>query len=223
MDTSQATNAGRGEARAKTELSQLGRCAILGGIVLLLSSVSLNVFLAYRIHNLTNVQSALIATRIAERLLRPGTIMQPITAKRLNGKQEVISYRNTSRATVLYIFTPPCTWCARNLENFKALLSNKNDEFRFIGLSLSEEGLTEYVRKNELKLPVFAGISPETLTTNKLGSTPQTIVISPEGKVLEDWVGAYIGDQKSQVEAFFHVTLPGLGELQGKNEKETAN
>ena len=58
-----------------------------------------------------------------------------------------------------------------------------------------------------------SGLSPETLKTYKLGSTPQTIVISPEGKVLQDWVGAYVGDQKSQVEAFFQVTLPGLREL----------
>jgi hypothetical protein len=38
-------------------------------------------------------------------------------------------------------------------------------------------------------------------------------VISPEGKVLQDWAGAYVGDQKSEVEAFFHVSLPGLKEL----------
>jgi hypothetical protein len=50
----------------------------------------------------------------------------------------------------------------------------------------------------------------------KLGSTPQTIVISPEAKVLQDWIGAYVGDQKSQVEAFFHVSLPGLRELPTK-------
>jgi hypothetical protein len=54
---------------------------------------------------------------------------------------------------------------------------------------------------------------PETLKAYKLRSTPQTIVVSPEGKVLQNWVGAYVGGQKSQVEAFFHVSLPGLREL----------
>jgi len=83
--------------------------------------------------------------------------------------------------------------------------------------------LAEYVAKNELKLPVYCSLSSETLKTYKLGSTPQTIVISPEGKVVQDWVGAYVGEQKSQVEAFFHVNLPRLRKLQEENEKKAAN
>jgi peroxiredoxin len=183
--------------------------------------MSLNVFLAHRIHNLAHVQSALIAAKIAERLLKPGTVVQPIAAKRLDGQRpEVISYQSASQPTVLYIFTPPCVWCARNMDNFKALVDKESGEYRFIGLSLSDAGLVEYVRKNELKLPVYSGLSPETLKTYKLGSTPQTMVISPEGKVMQDWTGAYLGEQKSQVEAFFHVNLPGLKELpEGKAAK----
>ena len=99
------------------------------------------------------------------------------------------------------------------MDNFKTLVDKESDQYRFIGLSLSEEGLAEYVAKNDLKLPVYSGLSPETLKTYKLGSTPQTVVISPEGKVLEDWPGAYVGDQRAKVEAFFHVSLPGLKEL----------
>jgi len=96
------------------------------------------------------------------------------------------------------------------MDSFKTLLDKERGQYRFIGLSLSEETLREYVVKNDLNLPVYSGLSPETLKAYKLGSTPQTIVISPEGKVLEDWAGAYVGNQKSQVEAFFHVSLPGI-------------
>jgi hypothetical protein len=70
--------------------------------------------------------------------------------------------------------------------------------------------VARYVAKNDLKVPVYSNLSPETLKTYKLASTPQTIVISPEGKILQNWVGAYGGTQKSQVEACFHTTLPGL-------------
>jgi hypothetical protein len=118
-----------------------------------------------------------------------------------------------NRPTVLYIFTPPCTWCARNVDNLKTLVDKEGGYYRFIGLALSEQALPEYVAKNDLKLPVYSGLSPETLKAYRLGGTPQTIVISPEGKVLEDWSGAYVGDQKSQIEAFFHVSLPGLREM----------
>jgi hypothetical protein len=99
------------------------------------------------------------------------------------------------------------------MDNLKTLMAKKAGEYRFIGVSLSEQGLAEYVAKNDLKLPIYSGLSPETLKTYKLRSTPQTIVISPEGKVLQDWAGAYVGEQKSQVEGAFHVSLPGLREL----------
>jgi len=149
----------------------------------------------------------------AGRVLKIGTTVPAIALKRFGGKKEVISYQGIEQPTVLYIFTPPCTWCTRNMENFKTLLNAESTRYRFVGVSLAEQGLAEYVMKNELKVPVYSGLSPETLTTYKLGGTPQTIVISPEGRVLQDWVGAYVGNQKSEVEAFFHVSLPGIREL----------
>src|SRR5712692_7588251 len=102
--------------------------------------------------------------------------------------------------------------CAQAGE-FQNPTGQRGGRYRFIGVSLSQETLAEYVAKNDLKLPVYSGLSPETLKTYKLGSTPQTIVISPEGRVLQNWAGAYVGEQKAQVEAFFHVSLPGLRKL----------
>ncbi len=43
-----------------------------------------------------------------------------------------------------------------------------------------------------------------------LGPTPQTIVISPQGKVLKSWVGAYHDKTQREVETEFGVLLPGL-------------
>jgi len=96
------------------------------------------------------------------------------------------------------------------LPNFKKLIALKGDEYRFIGLSLTDQGLVEYVSRNDLKLPVYTGLTSDTVKTYKLGGTPQTIVVSPEGRVLQDWMGVYTGDQKSEVEAFFHISLPGI-------------
>lgn len=194
------------ESRDATEVTRPRHYFVTAGIVLLLASVSLNVVLARKVWSFTHFQSI----KAVERMLRVGTTVPPIAAKRLDGQPEVISYHGTEQSTVLYIFTPPCSWCARNVDNLKTLLDKERGHYRFIGLSLSEESLQEYVVKNDFRLPVYSGLSPETLKTYKLGITPQTIVISPEGKVLQDWVGAYVGDQKSQVETFFHVTLPGI-------------
>ncbi len=193
------------------------RAVLLAIFVALLVSVTLNVLLAHRVRSLTYARSA----SMAEYQLKVGTAVPPVAVKRLGGQQEVISYQGVKQSTVLYVFTPPCSWCARNMDNFKTLLGKESGEYRFIGLSLSEDTLAEYVAKNDLELPVYSGLSMDTKAAYKLSSTPQTIVVSPEGRVLQNWMGAYVGDQKSQVEAFFHVSLPGLKELP-KEEKAKA-
>ena len=179
------------------------------GALLLVFSVSLNVLLARRVQSL-RVQSE---NRLAP-LLTVGTLVPPITAERIDGKNETLTYSSSPAPTVLYIFTPPCTWCARNMDNFKTLVEKGSGRYRFIGLSLEDQGLAGYVKKYDLTLPVYARLSPQTKETYKLSGTPQTIVISSDGRVLQNWMGAYIGDRKSQIEAFFHVALPGIREPQ---------
>jgi peroxiredoxin len=193
-----------------TELKSSRGSIAMAGILLLIVSVTLNVLLAHKIHSVIRF----LPKEVSTSSLKVGTSVPPITGTRSDGQSYIIRYSGSDRPTVLYIFTPTCVWCARNMDNFKTMVDKEGSRYRVIGLSLSQEGLAQYLSKNELKLPVYSGLSDETKRIYKLSGTPQTIVISPEGKVLEDWVGAWAGDQKSQVEAFFHVALPGIQSLQ---------
>jgi peroxiredoxin len=171
----------------------------------LAGSVTLNVALAHKLRRFNHVFSP---TSIDS--LQTGITVPAFEAIDLEGRTQMITYNRVSKPTVLYVFTPSCSWCARNMDNFKTLIDKESSEYRFIGISLADQGLADYVRKNELNLPIYSGLSAETLKAYRLGSTPQTIVISPEGKVLQDWAGAYVGDQRTQIEAFFRAKLPGI-------------
>lgn len=174
--------------------------------VMLVVSVALNVMLALKIRELTDTQNA----RRAERELEVGTAVPAITARRLDGKSETITYADSTRPTVIYVFTPQCMWCTRNLDNFQTLVNQKGKDYRFIGISLSKEGLEKYVADHQLAFPIYTDIPTEVGEAYKMGGTPQTVVISPQGKVLQNWPGAYAGDQKYQVEKYFDMTLPGI-------------
>jgi len=195
-----------GTLEAPRRNSRTGFAAVAVALVM---SVTLNVLLAHKIRSFNDVQTA----RMAERLLNAGATVLPITGRRLDGRREVISYQGTNQPTVLYVFTPPYKWCARKMDNFKRLVDKGSGQYRFVGLSLSDEGLAQHVAKNDLNLPVYSGLSTEAKQAYKLSGTPQTIVVSPESRVLQNWMGAYVGSQKSEIEAFFHVSLPGLREL----------
>ena len=43
-----------------------------------------------------------------------------------------------------------------------------------------------------------------------LGATPQTLVVSADGTVLRNWLGAFTDEIGTEVESLFDVDLPGL-------------
>jgi len=139
--------------------------------------------------------------------------IDPVTALAMDGKPLTISYDGTNKPTVLYVISPSCIWCRRNQANINKLMDSKAGDFRFIGLSLGDSGLKEYIEEHHFKFPVYTGLKEETIRLLGLGGTPETIVVSPEGKILKVWVGAYVERLRPEVEAFFGVELPGLTSL----------
>src|SRR5260370_4898227 len=82
--------------------------AVLAALaVALVVSVSLNILLAHKLRSLNSLHSA----RMTERLLKVGVTVPPITANRLDGRQEVISYQRIARPTFVSFFTPPAAAC----------------------------------------------------------------------------------------------------------------
>jgi hypothetical protein len=173
-------------------------------VLLLAGSLALNVYLGWCLKKSNNA-SAPPALK-----LTANDTVESFLASNLEGKFERIEFTSTGRPTVLYIFTPTCHWCARNKGNISALVQNSGDKFRFLGVSLAQNGLSEYVRKNSVGCPTYTNLTPDTINELGLGNTPQTIVVSSEGRVLKNWSGAYGGKMQREIEEYFQVTLPGL-------------
>src|SRR5436305_7711865 len=109
-------------------------------------SVILNIFLSLQVVTLKkNIKGG-----AAEAKLEAGTLAPPINVKGLGGESFSIYYQGNSLPTILYIFSPRCLWCARNLENAKALASRTSDRYRFIALSLLDNDLRAYVAEHDI-------------------------------------------------------------------------
>ena len=171
-------------------------------LLLLVASLSLNVYLGWK------VKQGGVKRDTAKAV--SGMKLDPITAVDLDGKPFTIAYNGINKPTVFYVITPSCIWCRRNQANVNKLAEAKANDFRFVGISLAESGLKEYVEEHHLRFPVYARLPAETVESLGLGSTPQTIVVSPEGEILKVWNGAYIEDLRPEVEAYFGIQLPGL-------------
>ncbi len=186
---------------------RVGRASTWGLVFVLAVSAGLNVALARRVRQLGD---ALTSQVLHHTPLPVGAVVPPIAATGLDGRSATVAYAGSDRLTVLYVFTPQCGWCARNLDNFTTLLKARSQEARFVGLSLSPDSVAEYVRAHELTLPVLTRLSAATMTAYRFGGTPQTMVISPQGRVIKNWPGAWTTKTQAEIEAFFHVRLPGL-------------
>lgn len=173
---------------------------------LLVFSTLLNVFQARKIGRL---ESAIAAVK-AEGRLAEGAIVPSIDATDLDGKNVMLSYAPGQQPTVLYVFSPQCKWCERNLASVKVLAKGASGGFRFATITLSEDHLREYITNKDFRFPIYMRLSAETLQAYKLGGTPQTLVISGEGRVQKNWMGAYTGANKTDIEAFFGIKLPDL-------------
>lgn len=174
----------------------------------LVCSVAINVMLARRVATLK--KAADDAAQGSN--LKPGTPVSPMEVKSLDGSPASISYAG-SLTTVFYVFSVSCHWCEQNLDNIKALSASASGRYRFVGISLDRDdssAIRDYASKNGLTFPVYYEPSLATRKSYKLGGTPHTIVVSPDGKVVNDWAGAYNAELKPEVENFFGVSLPGM-------------
>ena len=179
---------------------------LLVTLALLICSVALNVLLARKTQTL---RSSLLKVK-SEGSLAVGASLPPIEAKDMEGKSATIRYGPTELPTILYVFTPPCSWCRKNIQNIKTLAARTNGEYRLIGLSLSSDRLSEYVASAGFEFPIYSELSPNVVIPYRLGSTPQTILISNEGKLVKEWMGAYTGNVKKEIEQEFGLELPGI-------------
>jgi hypothetical protein len=138
-----------------------------------------------------------------------GAQLPTLNAQRSGGAKESIAFASNDRPTLIYVFTPTCHWCSLNLENVRALIAEAGKSYRVIGLSLDPE-VDRYEQRVHLGIPIYVRPSRETFESLALGSTPQTVVASSQGRVVKSWVGAYAGGIGREVESYFKITLPGL-------------
>jgi peroxiredoxin len=148
------------------------------------------------------------AVRPAVRELAEGARVPPIVGRSAAGEPMRVDVAS-GKPLVLYVFSSSCGWCDQNLENVRTLAAAVGDRYRVVGLSLDDD-VAVYLARERLTFDVVVGVPRATLAALAVRGTPQTLVISPDGRLLKVWHGAWRGPLAQQVEQFFGLTLPGL-------------
>jgi len=183
--------------------SRLGRVIHLDGILLaiLLGSLGINLYLG------TSRRQAPVVQSNRPEALAAGTQAPSFEGQTLAGVATRIDYARDQQPTLLYVFSATCVWCERNLANITAVVNARRD-VHVVGVALG----STLDAKDAASLPFATILRPtmETARAYKLGGTPTTFLISPSGKVLNVWPGAYTGPIAADISKILAVPLPGL-------------
>lgn len=179
--------------------------------ILLVISVGVNYYLTREVRQLRDA----MATAQARGRLEVGAEVPGFQAQdMMSGETLKVEYADSKVPTILYVLSPTCGWCDRNVDNIRQVAANLKGNYRIFGLTLSLQNFDRLKDEDHrLDFPILGELDPQVIQAYQLGGTPQTVVVSPQGKVLKNWVGAYAGPVASDIESFFAVKLPGLREL----------
>jgi peroxiredoxin len=182
--------------------AKLGRVIHLDGLLLLILVGSLGINVCLGVAGNRRVPS----TPSRPELLAAGSKAPAFEGRDLKGAHVSLTYNGNKAGTLLYVFSPSCHWCERNRANIDAIAKARPD-LRIVGVALSGDS-QQLAAPNPFHLTVRP--TPETIRAYGLGGTPATIFVSPDGRVVSAWSGAYGGPIATDVSKVLAVTLPGL-------------
>ncbi|HSC29929.1 MAG TPA: TlpA disulfide reductase family protein [Vicinamibacterales bacterium] len=169
-------------------------------LALLLLSVCVNVLQAARINTLLETRAAPLAPLGA---LAP--VLDGVTTR---GARSRVAF-DDGRPAVIYYFSSGCGWCERNWPNVEALAASSGDRFRFMAVT-AERDVRSFVAARGFDFEVIQAVSDDTRRAFGFRGTPHTVVVSSQGLITHEWVGAYDRHHRRQIERLFDVALPGL-------------
>jgi hypothetical protein len=167
--------------------------------VLLIFSAGLNVLLSRELQR---------AQRTPSRAPATGTLVPALAGRTPEGHPLTISF-DRQLPTVLYYFSAECGWCERNWANVDAMRAETQERYRFIGIAATAR-VPAYMENTAIPLTIVTGLDATTRAAYRFSGTPHTVVVGPDGRVIDSWLGAWDGAQARAVSARFGATLPGL-------------
>ncbi len=169
-------------------------------VTALLSLVTINVLLLKQNYELKS--SARTRRSPSRDDLKLGVSLPSLIGIGANGVTLAFNYSQASPKSLILIFAPGCKYCEDNMSSWKALtevaLSSK---LRVVGVSLVFDGAYDYLAKYQIyHVPIISKFDSEIQRSYKLGRSPQTLVVSGDGKVIGVYNGILNNSERKEIE-----------------------
>jgi peroxiredoxin len=135
--------------------------------------------------------------------LQAGTVVPPLEGYGASGEKLLFDYGHDPRKTVLFVFSPTCSFCEENWPRWRQITAALNTEsVRPLAVDVSSGATRGFADGHGLaNMPLLIKIEPGSLVSYRFRLTPQTILIDPQGKVEKIWSGVLTADQLKEISA----------------------
>lgn len=176
--------------------------------LLLVVSVALNVTLAARLRQEAarrepGVQSIAV-----------GQTIPALVGEIRASAEERKPYRYEPRGaqgTLLYFSASQCRWSKQNLPLFIALAQQARGHYRIVAVDLSPDLKADEPSHLDTvpSALVIRNLDTESRKAIRVQGTPETLIVSPDGKLAQRWLGAYVDDKtKREISAYVNGSTP---------------
>jgi peroxiredoxin len=143
-------------------------------------------------------------------LLEAGDVLDGFAAPALDG-QMTITYGSTNRNRIFLYLSPDCPYCDEQMPYWRQLVDQVDDQ-RFETVVLARatenvEGLRKYLADGGLNTVPAALISDEIRRRYRLLGTPMTVIVGPDGTVVQQWRGRWTSEDAKIAQGFFGVSF----------------
>lgn len=136
--------------------------------------------------------------------LKPGDVVPPLRGVDSYGNQFTLQYSGSASRTLLFVFSPHCGWCEKNMPNWRSIVDGADrNQLRIVAVSTVTSDAKDYTEGIHLaSVPTIVDLEPGDKDIYRLTSTPQTILIDSSGRVERIWVGALTEEQMKDFRSF---------------------
>jgi len=181
-----------GDIKVNVENRRSDKLLLVAGIGVLIISMMMNVVMLRRNRTLGEWVEA-----YRSRLVIPKGVRLPtIQGRDLAGKPIAIDFEKQDHPTILFVFSPSCNVCTANWPKWDLILQSRpNTNWRAIFVNMGSPTTSEYRQLHALNhYSVVESLATESILAYRLFQTPETILLSREGKVIFSWEGAITDD-----------------------------
>jgi peroxiredoxin len=178
-------------------------------ILLILIILAMGAEIIYLVCRNRELQSIIDDPRNLFTTLTQDDIVPAISAQDIYGRDISLRYYAGAPYTLLLWFGPTCKSCGENIGVWNRIFRERDStSLRVIGMCAGNpDEARNYVEEYGLEFPVISARDRHIVEVYKGNVLPQTVVVSPEGKILGVWPGALDFAREEEVIGF-------LGELE---------